>query len=266
MGDGNACIDVSRDAQGRIEMNSGGKWWLVIAGWLASGLMGVQSGPSEEDLMKSKSHMIEHDLRGRGITNNAVLRAMEETPREVFVPVDIRDLTYGDHPLPIGHGQTISQPYMVAAMTELIHPEPHHVVFEVGTGSGYQAAVLSRLVSEVYTVEIVPALGEQATRLLAKAGAINVHVRVGDGYAGWPDHAPFDGIIVTCGAEEIPPPLIEQLKPGGTMVIPVGPFNNVQELIVVKKAVDGSISKKSMMPVRFVPMTGERTNFKGESQ
>lgn len=245
-------------------MKIGSNRWLGLAGWLATGLMGVHSGPSEEDLMKSKTHMIEHDLRGRGITNTAILQAMAETPREVFVPLDVLDLAYGDHPLPIGHGQTISQPYIVAAMTELIRPEPHHVVFEVGTGSGYQAAVLSRLVREVYTVEIVPVLGEQATRLLAQAGATNVHVRVGDGYAGWPEHGPFDGIIVTCGAEEIPPPLIEQLKPGGTMVIPVGPFNHVQELMVVKKAYDGSISKESVMPVRFVPMTGERSDSSGD--
>ncbi len=242
------------------------KRWLRLAGWLVGGLMGVQGGPATEDLMKSKTHMIEHDLRGRGITNEAVLRAINDTPRERFVPEAIHDLAYADHPLPIGHGQTISQPYIVAAMTELIHPEPHHVVFEVGTGSGYQAAVLSRLVRDVYTVEIVPALGAQSAKLLADAGYSNVQVQVGDGYAGWPEHAPFDGIIVTCGAEEIPPPLIEQLKPGGTMVIPVGPFNHVQELMVVKKAPDGTIATESVMAVRFVPMTGERTDSSGDQQ
>jgi protein-L-isoaspartate(D-aspartate) O-methyltransferase len=231
-----------------------------LAVLLALGLVAVDmTAAAGENLMKTKQYMMERDLVGRGISDASVLRAMADVPRELFVPAEERQRSYADHPLPIGHGQTISQPFIVAAMTELIRPEPGHVVFEVGTGSGYQAAVLARLVREVYTVEIVPALGEHAAVVLADAGYSNVHVRVGDGYAGWPEKAPFDGIIVTCGAEEIPPPLIEQLKPGGTMVIPVGPMSGVQELMVVKKALDGTITRDSVMPVRFVPMTGERS-------
>ena len=246
--------------RGKRAKKSGAGWksgWWVL---LAAGLIGAGCAVAQEkDLMKAKKHMIEHDLVGRGITDASVLRAMGEVPRELFVAADTRDLAYSDHPLPIGHGQTISQPYIVAAMTELIRPEPGHVVFEVGTGSGYQAAVLARLVREVYTVEIVPELGERAAVVLAGAGYSNVHARIGDGYAGWPEQAPFDGIIVTCGAEEIPPPLIAQLKPGGTMVIPVGPVLDVQELMVVKKSLDGTITHESVMPVRFVPMTGEQS-------
>lgn len=170
----------------------------------------------------------------------------------------MRGHAYADSPLPIGRGQTISQPYIVAAMTELLEPEPDDIVFEVGTGSGYQAAVLSHLVGKVYTVEIVPELGREAEVRLHALGYTNVIVRVGDGYSGWPDKAPFDGIVVTCGAEEVPPPLIEQLKPGGKMVIPVGPVNRVQELLVIAKREDGTVTRRSVMPVRFVPMTGER--------
>ncbi|HMP89847.1 MAG TPA: protein-L-isoaspartate(D-aspartate) O-methyltransferase [Kiritimatiellia bacterium] len=202
--------------------------------------------------------MIEYHLKGRGISDSRVLEAMATTPRHKFVPENLQVFSYADQPLPIGLGQTISQPYIVAIMTELLKPEPEHVVFEVGTGSGYQAAVLSPLVKEVYTVEIVPELGEMSAKRLRELGYDNVHVRIGDGYAGWPERAPFDRIIVTCGAEEIPPPLIEQLKPSGIMVIPVGPFNQVQELMVIEKAEDGEITTRAVMPVRFVPLTGER--------
>jgi len=226
---------------------------------LASIPLACRAQPVDEEfLMKEREHMLKFDLRGRGVANESVLEAMASVRRENFVPEELMRMAYADRPLPIGLDQTISQPFIVAAMTELIDPKPDHVVFEVGTGSGYQAAILSVLVKEVYTVEIVPELGEMSAERLKRLGYDNVHVRVGDGYAGWPEHAPFDGIIVTCGAEKIPPPLIEQLKPGGIMVIPVGPFHDVQELMVIKKAADGSISKRSVMPVRFVPMTGER--------
>ena len=213
---------------------------------------------NEAYLMKSRDHMLQYHLMGRGISNPRVLQAMTDVPRHKFVPKNLQAFAYADNPLPIGLDQTISQPYIVAAMTELLDPQPDHVVFEVGTGSGYQAAILSPLVKHVYTVEIVPELGEMAAARLKELGYDNVTVRVGDGYAGWPEHAPFDSIIVTCGAEEIPPPLVEQLKPGGTMVIPVGPFNQVQELTVVKKDAEGQITTHLVMPVRFVPMTGER--------
>ncbi len=212
--------------------------------------------PLEERLMSDRYAMMEYHLKGRGITNELVLAAMNKVRREVFVPEEFRHLAYRDGPLPIGEGQTISQPYIVAAMTELLEPEPGDVVFEVGTGSGYQAAVLSELVKEVYTVEIIAELGEQAAALLDELGYSNVVVRVGDGYAGWPEHAPFDGIIVTCGAEQVPPPLLEQLKPGGRMVIPVGPNLIAQDLLLIEKDEQGAISESRIMGVRFVPMTG----------
>lgn len=212
--------------------------------------------PMEERLMNEREEMIERHLRGRGITNEAVLAAMEKVRREEFIPVEIRHMAYRDGPLPIGEGQTISQPYIVAAMTELLEPEPGDVVFEVGTGSGYQAAVLGELVQAVCTVEIIPELGEQAADLLEELGYTNVFVRVGDGYAGWPEHGPFDGIIVTCGAEQVPPPLLEQLKPGGRMVIPVGPNLIAQDLLLIEKDEQGTITQSRIMGVRFVPMTG----------
>jgi protein-L-isoaspartate(D-aspartate) O-methyltransferase len=226
---------------------------------LACGLpLACRSGETlEERIVQAKANMIAYDLKGRGITNASVLKAMADVPRHEFVPEEFRDMAYRDGPLPIGLGQTISQPYIVAAMTELLDPQPDHVVFEVGTGSGYQAAVLADLVRHVYTVEIVPELGERAAELLEELGYANVSVRVGDGYAGWPEHGPFDGIIVTCGAEQVPPPLLEQLKPGGVMVIPVGPNNIAQELMVIEKDEDGNVSERSVMGVRFVPMTGE---------
>lgn len=214
-------------------------------------------GIDEAALMQARDVMLDVHLKGRGITNEAVLRAMRDVPRHEFVPAELRAMAYRDSPLPIGLGQTISQPYIVAAMTELLRPEPDHVVFEVGTGSGYQAAVLGELVARVYTVEIVSALGERSAALLADLGYSNVVVRVGDGYAGWPEHAPFDGIIVTCGAEQVPRPLLEQLKPGGVMVIPVGPNNVSQDLLVIEKNDDGTVSHRSVMGVRFVPMTGK---------
>lgn len=240
---------------GRVVVDGIRSGWIGAVG-LFIGLMGL--GCNGADTMdRARENMILRDLRGRGITNEAVLAAMKEVPRHHFVPEEGRVHAYGDHPLPIGHGQTISQPYMVAAMTELVRPEPDHVVLEVGTGSGYQAAILSRLVRHVYTIEIVPELGEQARRVLLAEGYSNVTVRVGDGYAGWPEKAPFDAIVVTCGAEEIPPPLLEQLRPGGIMVIPVGSLHLGQDLLVAIKGDDGGIRSQRVMPVRFVPMTGK---------
>jgi protein-L-isoaspartate(D-aspartate) O-methyltransferase len=217
-----------------------------------SGIGGVKDRMAEQ-----RDIMLRHDIAGRGIRDPAVLGAMRAVPRHEFVPDDIQSYAYDDRPLPIGLDQTISQPYIVAAMTELIQPKPDHVVLEIGTGSGYQAAVLAKIVRRVYSVEIIPELGDTARERLERLGYTNVSVLVGDGYQGWPLHAPFDGILVTCGAEEVPPPLLQQLKPGGRMVIPVGPTLNVQSLMLIEKRSDGSISSEDVMPVRFVPLTGK---------
>lgn len=200
--------------------------------------------------------MIESDIQGRGITHPAVLSAMRSVPREMFVPEHMKRFAYDDSPLPIGEGQTISQPYIVAAMTEALDPEPGDIVYEVGTGSGYQAAVLAEIVSQVYSKEIVKPLATWAQENLAAAGYTNVTVAVGDGYAGWPDHAPFDGIVVTAAPDHVPAPLVDQLKPGGRMVIPVGRQNEVQKLLLIEKEQDGSTVTRTLMPVRFVPLTG----------
>ena len=192
------------------------------------------------------------------VRDRRVLEAMRTIPRHEFVPADQRGHAYADHPLPIGYGQTISQPYIVAKMTELLALKPEHRVLEVGAGSGYQAAVLSPLVKEVYTIEIVQPLGAAARERLARLGYKNVEVRVGDGYYGWADKGPFDAIVVTAWASHVPPPLVQQLKPGGRMVIPVGTFFYNQNLVVVHKGSKGprDLRIESVMPVVFVPLTG----------
>lgn len=179
---------------------------------------------------------------------------MGKVPRHEFVPKSHHAQAYDDHALPIGQGQTISQPYIVAFMTEAIGPRRGQRVLEVGTGSGYQAAVLAELVGEVYTVELLPELAEAASKRLASLGYRNVHVKSGDGYQGWPDKGPFDAVVVTCGAKEIPRPLFEQLKPGGKMVIPVGDEGKVQTLRVVSKGSDGKREMRDLLRVRFVPL------------
>ena len=189
------------------------------------------------------------------VKDKKVLNAMLTVPRHLFVKRGYISRSYNDHPLPIGYGQTISQPYIVALMTEMLHAEPQHRVLEVGTGSGYQAAILSSLVKDVYTVEIVKALGRQATKRLKQLDYKNVHVKIGDGYFGWEEHAPFDRIIVTCAATLVPPPLLQQLKPGGTMCIPVGGQYAVQYLTMIEKSEKGTITMRKMLPVRFVPLT-----------
>ena len=196
-------------------------------------------------------------MTGRGTLDARVLAAVREVPRDQFVPPSLTDRAYDNRPLPIGDGQTISQPYMVALMTDLLEPHSDHVVLEVGTGSGYQAAVLSRLVQQVYSVEIIPALAEQARTRLHQLGYDNVTVRVADGYQGWPDHAPYDSIIVTAAAPHVPPPLINQLKPGGRLVVPVGPSHYGQQLMLLTKAEDGSNETRVIIPVAFVPLTGD---------
>jgi len=198
------------------------------------------------------------DYTGRTELSDKVMAAMGAVAREEFVLPEYRHLAYQNTPLPIEAGQTISQPLIVALMTELLDPEPGDVILEVGTGSGYQAAVLAHLVQHVYSIEIVEELADSAAEVLQRLDYSNVTVRAGDGYAGWPEHAPFDGIIVTAAAEHLPPPLLRQLKPGGKLVIPVGEEHGYQELLVVEVDVAGEISRQSVLPVRFVPLTGER--------
>ena len=194
---------------------------------------------------------------GRERFAERVMAAMRDVPRHRFVPETLAASAYRNAPLPIGAGQTISQPYIVALSTDLIDPAPHHVVLEIGTGSGYQAAVLSELVKEVYSIEIVEPLGRAAAERLKTLGYRKVEVRIGDGYLGWPEHAPFDGIIVTAAAPFIPDPLIEQLKPGGKMVIPVESGRGGQQMLLVEKRPDGTIAKRVVLDVAFVPMTGK---------
>jgi len=201
--------------------------------------------------------MVRTQIQSRGVTDPAVLEAMLKVKRHLFVSPRQEREAYSDHPLPIGYGQTISQPYIVAVMTEELNLSPNSVVLEVGTGSGYQAAILAKIVKEVYTIEIVKPLAEQARARLEKLDYKNVTVKQGDGYFGWEEFAPFDAIVVTAAASHIPPPLIEQLKPGGKMVIPVGPVFFVQQLLVIEKKKDGTITQRSLMAVRFVPLTGE---------
>jgi protein-L-isoaspartate(D-aspartate) O-methyltransferase len=185
------------------------------------------------------------------------MEAMATVPRHEFVPAQLVGDAYLNQPLPIGHGQTISQPYIVALMTHLLEPEPGDVMLEVGTGSGYQAAILSGLVERVYSIEIIPPLAASAAELLARLGFENVEVREGDGYHGWAEHAPFDGIVVTAAASHVPPPLVAQLAPGGHMVIPVGGRFATQQLTLVTKLPDGGIQTRQLLPVAFVPLTGE---------
>jgi protein-L-isoaspartate(D-aspartate) O-methyltransferase len=195
---------------------------------------------------------------GRPSFNEAVIAAMGKVPRHRFVPVRLERYAYDDRALPIGEGQTISQPFLVALMTDMLEPRSEHTVLEVGTGSGYQAAVLAELVAKVYTIEIVEPLGKRARRLLEQLGYRNVDVRIGDGYHGWPEAAPFDSIVVTAAPPEIPKPLINQLKPGGRMVIPAGGSRDVQHLLLLEKQPDGTSTTTRTLPVRFVPLTRDR--------
>ena len=191
---------------------------------------------------------------GRQSLDPRVLDAIARVPREAFVPLDEEPHAYANVPLPIGYGQTISQPFIVAVMTDLLRPGADHIVLEVGTGSGYQAAILGELVKQVYSIEVVEALAEQARARLAHLGCSNVEVRYGDGYEGWPEHAPFDGIIVTAAAPCVPPPLIEQLKQGGRMVIPVDEGLEGQYLVLIEKHASGEVTSRNMLPVAFVPL------------
>ncbi|PCJ12252.1 MAG: protein-L-isoaspartate O-methyltransferase [Candidatus Neomarinimicrobiota bacterium] len=201
--------------------------------------------------------MIENQIIDRGVSDERVIKAMNDVPRHLFVKESLRDLAYADGPLPIGYNQTISQPYIVAYMTEILQPDTHHIVLEVGTGSGYQAAILSKLVNHVYSIEIIPELGKEAANRLDKLGYDNVTVKIGDGYNGWEEHSPFDRIIVTAAPEQIPKKLVDQLKSGGLMVLPVGKTSFGQDMRVVKKDKTGQVTTQETIPVRFVPMIHE---------
>jgi len=208
----------------------------------------------DDDYLNQRLVMVETQIARRNITDENVLEAMRKVPRHLFVPEEYRYESYRDGPLPIGRGQTISQPYIVAIMTELLKIDSASKVLEIGTGSGYQAAVLAEISDSVYTIEIIPELGRRAEKILDSLGYKSVHVRIGDGYLGWPEAAPFDAVIVTAAAPKIPQPLVDQLKEGGRMVIPVGEFG--QDLYLIIKQKDGLV-KQSVIPVRFVPMTGK---------
>ncbi|GBC59780.1 protein-L-isoaspartate O-methyltransferase [Desulfonema ishimotonii] len=230
---------------------------LLILSADVSFLSANPEGFRSQDFTHKRRLMVEHQIRRRGVTDRATLTAMETVPRHEFVPARARAAAYRDGPLPIGYGQTISQPYIVAYMTELLRVNAADKVLEVGTGSGYQAAVLGEIVREVRTIEIIPELGKNARQRLERLGYENVHVKIADGYHGWPEHGPYDGIIVTAAAEHIPPPLIRQLKDGGRMVIPVGHPFFVQNLVLVEKK-NGKVTTENLLPVAFVPFTRSR--------
>ena len=226
---------------------------FVVSGLLLA-LAPMRLWGQTSGFVDQRRSMVEEQILRRGVSERKVLGAMEEVPRHVFVPEPLRDQAYADGPLSIGSGQTITQPYIVALMTSLLELDGDERVLEIGTGSGYQAAILSRLVKDVYTVEIREELGAKAQKTLDDLGYTNVHFRIGDGYQGWPEAAPFDGIMVTAAPDRVPEPLIDQLKVGGKLVIPVGDF--FQDLLVVTKTDEG-IEQREIIPVRFVPMIGE---------
>ena len=233
------------------------KWPKLLAGLLSILILGETKVARGEDAQtKSREAMVRNQLAAAGISDPQVLQVMGEVPRHEFVPMALRAYAYVDGPLPIGHGQTISQPFIVAFMTQALQLTKEETVLEVGTGSGYQAAILGKLAKEVYTIEIVPPLAESSTELLAKLGFNNVHVRLGDGYLGWPEKAPFDAIIVTCAPDHVPEPLVSQLKEGGRLIVPVGVAGGIQQLVLLRKK-EGNIVRENMLDVRFVPMTGE---------
>ena len=219
---------------------------------------GALDAARQDSRAAERARMVDEQIAARGIRDTGVLAALREIPRHLFVPPDMVARAYIDSPLPIGYDQTISQPYIVALMTELARPSAGDRALEIGTGSGYQAAVLSRLVSHVYTIDIVEPLAREAGGRLKELGYANVTVRAGDGYAGWPDAAPFDIVLVTAAPTEVPPPLLAQLKPGGRLVVPVGPVGVVQELQLIEKDASGRTSTKRVAPVRFVPFRRAR--------
>ena len=228
--------------------------YLLFAAIAATGC--GQQAPTAADFAAQRQRMVEQQLKARGIKDQRVLAAMAKMPREEFVPTDERIDAYEDGPLPIDYGQTISQPYIVAFMTEQLRPKPTDRVLEIGSGSGYQAAILAELVTDVYTIEIIEPLAKSAEATMQRLGYKNVHIKVGDGYQGWPEEAPFDAVIVTCAPENVPQPLIDQLQNGGRMVIPVGE-RFAQQLYLLEKK-NGRLKESATLPVRFVPMQREK--------
>lgn len=240
----------------RTELTLGvGRVWLLLFLALVADVGCARSDAPVVDLAQKRERMVKEQLMPRGIHEERVLAAMAKVPREEFVPEYLRAASYADQPLPIGYDQTISQPFIVAFMTEQLRPQPADRVLEIGTGSGYQAAILAELVAEVYSIEIIEPLARTAEATLQRLGYKNVHVKVGDGYKGWPEHAPFDVVIVTCAPDHVPPALADQLKEGGRMIIPVGGPGD-QELYLLEKE-HGTMQRRAVSPVRFVPMTGE---------
>lgn len=230
--------------------------WGVVA-WaivLSVASRGDEPKGGDDPFVAARKRMVQRHLEERGIKNPRVLEAFRTVPRHQFLPPETRRHAYDDESIPIGEGQTITPPFDVAFMTEALDPKPTDKVYEVGTGSGYQAAILSRVVKDVYSVEIKEKLGQRAAEVLKKVGYTNVHTKVGDGYAGWPSEAPFDAIIVTCAPEKVPAPLVEQLKEGGRMVIPIGDRFNQTVYLMVKK--NGKLTGRELRPTLFVPMTG----------
>ncbi len=216
---------------------------------------GQHKAPPENNLQLKREQMVKRQIAARGITNTKVLSAMRKVERHLFVPEDKIDDAYGDYAVPIGYGQTISQPYIVAFMTDILDVKRDTKVLEVGTGSGYQAAVMGEICDSVFTIEIIKPLAEKSRELLKKLGYRNVFVKIGDGYKGWPEYAPYDAIIVTCSPSHIPEPLVEQLAEGGKMVIPVGKLFNQELVLLVKNK--GKLKQQAILPVRFVPMVNE---------
>ncbi len=229
-------------------------WQFLILAVLAASGCGQKPAPVV-DLASERQRMVQEQLMPRGIHEERVLAAMKKVPREEFVPQETRAAGYTDQPLPIGYGQTISQPFVVAFMTEQLQLKRDDRVLEIGTGSGYQAAILAELVADVYTIEIIEPLAKNAEATLKRLGYKNVHMKAGDGYKGWPDRAPFDAVIVTCAPDHVPLPLVDQMKEGGRMIIPVGGTGE-QELYLLEKK-SGRLEKRAVLPVRFVPMAGE---------
>ena len=228
--------------------------FIFLAGLITCGKSGGDENP--QSFEKQRARMVDEQIEARGISDEKVLKAMRKVPRHLFVPEAYRNRAYGDSPLPIGEGQTISQPYIVAFMSEQLSLKRDEKVLEIGTGSGYQAAILGELCDSVFTIEIFESLGNKAKKTLDELGYDNVMVKIGDGYKGWEEHAPFDAIIVTCSPSHVPQPLQEQLAEGGRMIIPVGE-RFAQKLVLLRKK-DGKISKESVLPVRFVPMIDEK--------
>ena len=217
-------------------------------------LIPAQNPAQKDPYMEQRATLVRESMERYGIRNADVLRAMRDTPRHEFMPTSVRQFAYEDRAVPIGHEQTISQPSLVAAMTEMLDVRKDHRVLEIGTGSGYQAAILSQLAKEVYTIEIVPALAKSSAETFRRLGYRNIIAQEGNGYLGWPDKAPFDRIILTAAPPELPQALVDQLRPGGKLIAPVGSTPWEQELILVEKSKDGKVSRRSMLKVGFVPM------------